>query len=82
MPSAGCSLPIPASIQCSFRSRKIIIVTPFIFQLKRDMDKTLNKLLLEELPKLLHLSNEVLVTCIATFIELVRKFQSQLLQVR
>jgi len=53
----------------------------FYLQATRLIYEALNQQLLDELPKLLVLSDEVLVTCVVIFIELVRNFQTATLMV-
>ena len=48
----------------------------------RNVYEALNQQLLEDLPKLLALSEDLLMTCMAIFIELMQKIQADVLYVR
>jgi len=50
-------------------------------QMARNVYEALNQQLLEDLPKLLALSEDLLMTCMAIFIELMQKIQADVLYV-
>jgi len=51
-------------------------------QLAPDVYQALNQKLLDDLPPLIKLSEQVLMTCVTIFIELMKKLQEEVLKVR